>query len=82
MSSTNGNKYEVPLWRRLVVYGLIVVVVGLVISRLVNLQVIAPQSWVNQAVDNYTNQISEPAAAGLFMIAMDISWRGMSHPIM
>ena len=65
MSSNEGNKYDVPLWRRLVVYGLIVVVVGLVISRLVNLQVIAPQSWVNQAVDNYTNQISEPAARGI-----------------
>jgi penicillin-binding protein 2 len=65
MSSNEGNKYEVPLWRRLVVYGLIVVVVGLVISRLVNLQVIAPQSWVTQAVDNYTNEISEPAARGI-----------------
>ncbi len=49
MSSNEGNKYEVPLWRRLVVYGLIVVVVGLVISRLVNLQVIAPQSWVRSS---------------------------------
>ncbi len=65
MSSNEGNKYEVPFWRRLVVYGLIVAVVGLVISRLVNLQVIAPQSWVTQAVDNYTNEISEPAARGI-----------------
>ena len=65
MSSNEGNKYEVPTWRRLVVYGLIVAVVGLMISRLVSLQVISPETWKNQAVDNYTNEISEPAARGI-----------------
>ena len=65
MSSNDVKKYDVPLWRRLIVYGLIVAVVGLIISRLVNLQVIAPQTWNNQAVDNYTNEISEPSARGI-----------------
>ena len=46
MSSNDVKKYEVPLWRRWIVYGLIVAVVGLIISRLVNLQVIAPQTWI------------------------------------
>jgi len=65
MSSNDVKKYDVPLWRRLIVYGLIVAVVGLIISRLVNLQVIAPQTWNIQAVDNYTNEISEPSARGI-----------------
>src|SRR5574338_74947 len=65
MSSNDVNKFEVPLWRRLIVYGLIVGVVGLMISRLVKLQVMAPQTWVSQAVDNYTNEISEPAPRGI-----------------
>ena len=65
MSSNDVGKYEVPLWRRLVAYGLIVAVVILIISRLVNLQVIAPQTWTDQAIDNYTNEISEPAARGI-----------------
>jgi penicillin-binding protein 2 len=65
MSSSEGKKFDVPLWRRLFVYGLIVVVVGLIISRLVNLQVISPQTWAKQAIDNYTNEISEPAGRGI-----------------
>ena len=65
MSSNEGNKYDVPLWRRLIVYGLIVAVIGLIISRLVNLQVVEPDSWMSQAVDNFTNEVSEPAARGI-----------------
>ncbi len=66
MSSGESNKkFEVPLWRRLVVYGLIVAVVGLIISRLVNLQVLSSDSWKISAVDNYTNEISEPAPRGI-----------------
>ena len=65
MSSNEGNKYEVPAWRRLVVYGLIVAVVGLMISRLVSLQIISPETWTDQAVDNFTNEISEPSARGI-----------------
>lgn len=65
MSSNDVNRYDVPLWRRLVVYGLIVAVVGIIILRLVNLQVISPQSSVIDAIDNYTNEISEPAPRGI-----------------
>jgi penicillin-binding protein 2 len=65
MSSQTVNKYEVPIWRVLAVYGLIVAVVGLIISRLVTLQLFEPQTWIDQAIDNYTNEISEPAARGI-----------------
>ena len=65
MSSQNGNRYQVPKWRILVVYALLVGVVGLLLSRLLTLQVIAPQTWTDQAIDNYTNTISEPAARGI-----------------
>lgn len=65
MSSQTANKYEVPLWRVLVIYALIVGAVALMISRLVNLQVIAAQNLVDQAVDNYTLEISDPAPRGI-----------------
>lgn len=65
MSSQIVNKYAVPLWRSLVMYAMIVGVVGVMISRLVNLQVLTPQEWVAQAVDNYTLEISDPASRGI-----------------
>jgi penicillin-binding protein 2 len=49
----------------LVVYALIAGVVGLIISRLVSLQVFESQTWIDQAIDNYTNEISEPAPRGI-----------------
>lgn len=65
MSSQSANKYQVPLWRSLIVYVLLVIVVGVIISRLVSLQVLDSETWEVQAVDNYTNEISEPAARGI-----------------
>src|SRR5215216_6403845 len=65
MSSQTVNKYEVPIWRVFVIYAVIVGAVGLMISKLVNLQVLAPQDLVDQAVDNYTLEISDPASRGI-----------------
>ena len=65
MSSQTSNKFVVPLWRVLVIYGLVVGVVGLIISRLVSLQVFNVQDWTSQAVDNFTNEISDPAPRGI-----------------
>jgi penicillin-binding protein 2 len=65
MSSQTNNKLPVSTWRILVVYVLLVAVVGLLISRLLALQVFDKQSWVDQAVENYTNEISEPAPRGI-----------------
>jgi len=62
MSSQTVNKYEVPLWRVLIIYGLIVGVVSVMAYRLIALQVFDPQMWLEQSVDNYQETISEPAA--------------------
>jgi len=65
MSSQSANKFQVPLWRVLIVYGLLVAVVGVITSRLLALQVFSGGSWDDQAVDNYTNTISDPAPRGI-----------------
>jgi penicillin-binding protein 2 len=64
-SSPTVNKYEVSLWRILFVYALIVAVVSVIVYRLVALQVTGQQTWVGQAVDNYQETISDPAARGI-----------------
>lgn len=65
MSSQTNNKFQVPVWRVLVIYVLLIVVVGLIISRLLTLQVLEQKTWVGQAIDNYTDRISEPALRGI-----------------
>ena len=64
MSSQTVSKYEVPLWRALIIYGLIVGVVGVMIYRLVALQIVQPQTYLNQSIDNFQETISEPAPRG------------------
>ncbi len=65
MSSGLVNRYEIPVWRVIVVYGLIVLVIGVIGFRLFNLQVLQETTWAIQAVDNYTVTISEPASRGI-----------------
>jgi penicillin-binding protein 2 len=65
MNSQSSNKFEVPIWRTLIVYALIIVVLGGLVYRLLSLQVVEGQSWMVQAVDNYTTEISEPAPRGM-----------------
>ncbi len=65
MSSQNISKYEVPLWRVLFVYGVVIVVVGALVYRLLALQVAEGESWTSQAVENYTTEISNPASRGI-----------------
>src|SRR5687767_4474953 len=65
MNSQSANKYQVHPWRVLLVYGLIVAVLGLIIYRLFSLQVLGTQTWVDQAVENYTTEISDPASRGI-----------------
>lgn len=65
MSSQNVSKYEVPLWRVLLVYAIIIGVVSVILYRLLNLQVLGQPTWVGQAVDNYEDTISEPAPRGI-----------------
>src|SRR5512145_1332974 len=65
MSSQNVNKYEVPLWRILFVYAVVIGIVGVIVYRLLALQVLAQQTRMVQAVDNYEDTISDPAARGI-----------------
>jgi penicillin-binding protein 2 len=65
MSSQSINKFEVPIWRILIIYGVVVVVLVSLIYRLFSLQVIEGQAWLGQAVDNYTSRINDPASRGI-----------------
>ncbi|HEY3474198.1 MAG TPA: hypothetical protein VGK56_06270, partial [Anaerolineales bacterium] len=65
MSSQTVNRYEVPLWRILFIYALIIGVVGVIVYRLFALQIVGQQTWLDQAVDNYEDTISIPAARGI-----------------
>lgn len=65
MSSQTVNRYEVPLWRILFVYALIVAVVSVIVSRLFALQVTTEQTWDRQALDNYQETLSAPAPRGI-----------------
>jgi penicillin-binding protein 2 len=65
MSSETVSKYRVSRWRVLLVYLLISAVLGLIISRLISLQVLGQETWLDQAVENYTTEISDPASRGI-----------------
>ena len=65
MNSQSANKYQVHPWRVIIVYGLIVAMLGLIIYRLFSLQVLGTQTWIDQAVENYTTELSEPASRGI-----------------
>ncbi len=65
MSSEPIGKYQVPLWRTLIVYAGIVGVLAILIYRLVSLQLFESQGWLTQAVENYTKQIVDPASRGI-----------------
>src|SRR5688572_15926744 len=65
MSSETVSKYRVSRWRVLLVYLLISATLGLIISRLISLQVLGQETWLEQAVENYTTEISDPASRGI-----------------
>jgi penicillin-binding protein 2 len=65
MNSGLVNKYQVPVWRVIVIYGLIIAVIVSITYRLLNLQVFGQQEWTTQAVENYTTQIRDQAARGI-----------------
>jgi penicillin-binding protein 2 len=63
--SQTVNRYEVPLWRILFVYALIVGVVSVIVYRLFALQVMSQPAWTGQAVDNFQETLSDPAPRGI-----------------
>jgi penicillin-binding protein 2 len=65
MNSPSVSKFEVSFWRVLLVYGMVVGVVGTLVYRLLTLQVSEESIWLNQAIDNYTDIISDPGSRGI-----------------
>ena len=65
MSSQTASKYKVRAWRVYVAYALIAGVVGVIVLRLITLQVLGGQTWTVQAVDNYESEIRDPASRGI-----------------
>ena len=65
MSSQTVSKYEVPLWRVLFIYALIIGAVSALVYRLVALQVLGVQAYLIKSVDNYQETISDPAPRGI-----------------
>lgn len=59
------GRFEPQAWRSFIMYGVIAVAVAVIILRLVSLQLSGSQEWIDQAVENYTTEISEPALRGI-----------------
>ena len=55
MSSTTPSQgYQTQVWRLLAIYGVVALVMGALLFRLVSLQVVQGTVWSDQAIDNYT----------------------------
>ena len=65
MSSGTTNRYQAPRWRVVVIYGLMFMLISAILFRLINLQVLTAETWMEQAVDNYTLTTSDPAPRGI-----------------
>jgi len=59
------SRYVVPLWRVLVVYGILVAVIVVIAYRLLSLQVLDTQTWIDQSIENFTTEIKDPAPRGI-----------------
>lgn len=79
MSSVSTPRAYVNTGRLLVVYAGIGLVLGLLLFRLLTLQVFEGPGWLSLAVENYTKAVSVPAARGLiydrngFVLASNIA---------
>jgi len=65
MSSTTPSRYLTIPWRLWVVYGVVILVMGSLLFRLINLQVIQETDWLDQAIENYTTTESIAPARGI-----------------
>ena len=65
MSSTTAPQRETQPWRLWVVYGVVALVLGSLLFRLVRLQVLQGTDWLEQAVENYTTIESIPPSRGI-----------------
>lgn len=64
-STTSSPRYQPLRWRLWGIYVVFALVLGSLLFRLVNLQLLEGQDWLNQAVENYTTTVSIPPARGI-----------------
>ena len=65
MKSATSPQYQTQPWRLWVIYGVVALVMGSLLFRLINLQVIQGTDWFDQAVENYTTTDSIAPARGI-----------------
>ena len=65
MNSRSTEHFEPQPWRSFFIYAMIAAVIGVLVLRLVSLQLFGSGEWIDQAVENYTTEISEPAPRGI-----------------
>jgi penicillin-binding protein 2 len=63
--STTSSQYQTQSWRLWVIYGIVGIVMGSLLFRLISLQVIQGTDWFDQAVENYTTNESIAPARGI-----------------
>jgi penicillin-binding protein 2 len=72
MNSQPITKYETPKWRVLLVYAVVLAIAITLVYRLFALQILETDAWKNQAVDNFTFEISDPSSRGIIYDRNDI----------
>lgn len=65
MNSSPSPQFQMQSWRLWVIYGVVALVMGSLLFRLLNLQVVQGIDWLDQAVENYTTTDSIPPARGI-----------------
>lgn len=65
MSSTSTSKNLTQPWRLWVIYGVVTLVLGMLMFRLISLQVFQRTDWLEQAVENYTTSPSIAPSRGI-----------------
>jgi penicillin-binding protein 2 len=66
MSSNSSHRTSTfSTWRLIIVYLVGLLILAVLLGRLLSLQILGGKDWTARAVDNYTNQISLPAARGI-----------------
>ncbi len=64
-SSKSATPVHFDTWRLFIVLAAILIVTGVLMVKLVSLQVVGSQQWIAAAVENYTKTISTPAERGI-----------------
>ncbi len=65
MNSSNPPQPQIQPWRLWVIYGVVALVLGSLMFRLVSLQVFQGSDWLEQAVENYTTSPSIAPSRGI-----------------